>query len=83
MLTQICALLKPGGHLILEEIDARAYAENQETPEAVTFFHDRLDERSASRGEACEIGSQIQPSLSKLRTFIDVTVETLAVSASL
>ena len=83
MLTRICALLKPGGHLILEEIDARAYSENQETPEALTFLHDRLDERSASRGEACEIGSQIQPSLSKLRIFIDVTVETLAVSASL
>ena len=83
MLTRTCALLKPGGHLILEEIDARAYSENQATPEAVTFLHDRLDERSASRREACEIGSQIQPSLSKLRIFIDVTVETLAVSASL
>lgn len=82
VLARICALIKPGGHLILEEIDARAYSEHQETPEAVEFFHDRLYDRASSKGETNDIGSELQPYVSRLGMFIDVTVKVLIVPFS-
>ena len=81
-LARVCALIKPSGHLIVEEIDARVYSELQETPEAVTYFYDRLDDWIRSKGENYEVGSQLQPSVSKLGMFIDVTVKVLAVPFS-
>lgn len=81
-LARICALIKPGGHLVVEEIDARAYSEHPETPEAVTYFYDRLGDWIRSRGETYEVGSQLQPSVSKLGMFVDVTVRVLAVPFS-
>ena len=81
-MTRICALIKPGGHLILEEIDARTYSEHQETPEAVEFFYDRLYDWVASKGETYEVGCQLQPFVSRLGMFIDVTVKVLVVPFS-
>jgi len=81
-LARVCALVKPGGHLILEEIDARAYSEHRETPEAVEFFYDRLYDWVSSKGETYDVGSELQPYLSKLGMFIDVTVKVLAVPFS-
>ena len=81
-LARICALIKPGGHLIVEEIDARLYSEHRETPEAVTYFYDRLDDLVRLKGENYDVGSQLQPCVSKLGTFIDVTVKVLAVPFS-
>ena len=75
-------MIKPGGHLILEEIDARPYSEHQETPEAVTFFHDRLDDWVSQKGETYDVGSELQPYVSRLRMFIDVTVKVLVVPFS-
>ena len=82
MLARTCALIKPGGHLILEEIDARAYCERQETPEAVKFFHDKLEDLATQRGQTQNVGYQLQPSVSKLGMFLDVTVKVLAVPFS-
>ena len=82
MLARICALIKPGGHLILEEIDARAYSEHQETPGAVTYFYDRLYDWVSSKGETYDVGSELQPYVSKLGMFIDVTVKVLTVPFS-
>jgi hypothetical protein len=81
-LARICALIKPGGHLILEEIDARAFSEHQETPEAVTFFHDRIDDWVSQKGETYDVGSELQPCVSKLGMFMDVTVKVLIVPFS-
>ena len=82
VLARICALIKPGGHLILEEIDARAYCERQETPEAVKFFHDRLEDMTSQRDQTQNVGHQLQPAVSKLGMFLDVTVKVLAVPFS-
>ena len=81
-LARICALIKPGGHLILDEIDARAYSEHKETPEAVTFFHDRIEDWTSQRGESQNIGNELQPCISKLGIFLDVTVKILVVPFS-
>jgi len=81
-LARISALIKPGGHLILEEIDARAYSEHQETPEAVKFFHDRLDDWVSQKGSTYDVGSELQPCISKLGIFLDVTVKILVVPFS-
>ena len=81
-LARICALIKPGGHLLLEEIDARAYCERQETPEAVKFFHDKLEDLASQRGQTQNVGHQLQPAVSKLGMFLDVTVKVLAVPFS-
>lgn len=82
MLARICALIKPGGHLVLEEIDARVYSEHQETPEAVKYFYDNLYDWVNSRDATYDVGSELQPCLSKLGMFIDVTVKVLAVPFS-
>jgi hypothetical protein len=81
-LARICALIKPGGHLILEEIDARAYSEHKETPEAVEFFYDRIYDWTTSKGETYDLGSELQPCVSKLGMFMDVTVKVLVVPFS-
>ena len=81
-MARICALIKPGGHLILEEIDARTYSDHQETPEAVTYFYDRLYDWVSKKGETYDVGSELQPYVSKLGMFIDVTVKVLAVPFS-
>ena len=81
-LARICTLIKPGGHLILEEIDARTYSDHQETPEAVTYFYDRLYDWVSKKGETYDVGSELQPYVSKLGMFIDVTVKVLAVPFS-
>lgn len=82
VLARMCALIKPGGHLVLEEIDARTYCERQETPEAVKFFHDRLENLGSQRGQTQNVGHLLQPSVSKLGMFLDVTVKVLAVPFS-
>lgn len=81
-LARISALIKPGGHLILEEIDARTYSEHQETPEAVEFFYNRLYDWVASKGETYDVGSQLQPCVSNLGMFMDVTTKVLVVPFS-
>ena len=82
-MARICALIKPGGHLILEELDARAYSEHQEsTPEAVTYFYDRVYDWVASKGETYDVGGELQPYVSRLGMFIDVTVKVLVVPFS-
>jgi hypothetical protein len=81
-LTRICALIKPGGHLLLEDIDARAYSEHQETPEAVKFFHDRIEDWASQKHATYTVGSELQPSVSKLGMFLDVTVKVLVVPFS-
>jgi len=81
-LSRICALVKPGGRLLLEEIDARTYSEYRETPEEVTFFYDRLYDWVSAKGVTYDVGSELQPFLSKLGMFIDVTVKVLAVPFS-
>lgn len=82
VLARVCALIKPGGHLLLEEIDARAYSEHQETPDVVNFFHDRIDDWVSQKDETYEIGRELQPYISKLGMFIDVTVKVLVVPFS-
>jgi hypothetical protein len=81
-LARVCALIKPGGRLLLEEIDARPYSEHQETPEEVEYFYDRLYDWVISKGETYDVGSELQPCVSKLGMFMDVTVKVLAVPFS-
>ena len=82
VLARVCALIKPGGRLILEEIDARPYSQHQETPEEVEHFYDRLYDWVASKGETYDVGSELQPCVSKLGMFMDVTVKVLVVPFS-
>ena len=82
VLARICALIKPGGHLVLEEIDAQVYSEREETPEAVTYFYERMYDWVSSKGETYDVGSELQPYVSKLGLFIDVTVKILVVPFS-
>lgn len=82
VLARMCALIKPGGYLILEEIDARTYSEHRETPEAVTFFYDRLADWASQKGETYDVGRELQPCISKMRMFHDVTVKVLTVPFS-
>lgn len=82
VLARICALIKPGGHLILEEIDGRAFSEHQQVPEAVESFYDRLYDWVGSKGENYEVGRELQPCLSRLGMFMDVTVKVLTVPFS-
>jgi len=82
VLARVCALIKPGGRLILEEIDARPYSQHQETPKEVECFYDRLYDWVASKGETYDVGSELQPCVSKLGMFMDVTVKVLVVPFS-
>ena len=58
------------------------YCERKETPAAVDFFHDRLTEWATQRGQTHDVGHQLQPAVSKLKMFPDVTVKVLAVPFS-
>ncbi|KAF9647948.1 hypothetical protein BDM02DRAFT_2475950 [Thelephora ganbajun] len=78
----MCALIKPGGYLALEELDARVYSEHQETPEEVKSFYDRIYDWVASKDETYDVGSELQPYVSKLGMFMDVTVKVLVVPLS-
>jgi len=82
VLARISTLIKPGGHLILEDIDPPLYSENKETPEAVTYFYDRITDWVAAKGVTYVIGGQLQPYLSRLGLFTDVTVKVLTVPFS-
>lgn len=81
-MARVCALIKPGGHLLLEEIDARPYSENEEAPEDVEYFYDRLYDWVTSKNTTYEVGGELQPYISKLGMFMDVTVKVLAVPFS-
>jgi len=82
VLARISALIKPGGHLVLEDLDPRLYSERRETPEAVTYFYDKIADWVAAKGVTYEVGGELQPYLSRLGSFVDVTVKVLAVPFS-
>ena len=77
VLAQVCPLIKPEGHLILEEINARAYSEHRETPDVMNFFHDRTDDWVSQRDETYDVGRELQPYISKLGMLIDFTGKVL------
>lgn len=68
--------------MICEEFETRAYSAHGGTPKAVEFFHDRISEWAASRGESYDVGRELLPYVSGLEMFVDVTVKVSVVPLS-